>query len=776
MKECDKCLNCYEDVLIDCPIDNVELKESMPGSTILAGKFRIESRLGRGGMGTVYRATHLGLRRDVAIKVLREDKPKSGFLDRFRREAEAIGRIKHPNVVDVMDFGFVEINNQPIGYLVMEFLSGQTLRSLLKEKSKFPLNEAVEIINQVCNAINAAHQLGIVHRDLKPENIWLEKADNYKVKVLDFGVAKLLDQQNVDNKDNKSSIQENEEDSNLLIEPAKLSKTFAQLSSKSKKTESTQEKNLSQSNSNIDRTETNLKAKTKELGIETGLLRDTVNHITQTGAMIGTLPYMSPEQCVSSPNITPSSDIYSLGIIAYELLAGKRPFSSKGFELAVQHLNDEPPSLKEVVGNIPKQVEDAVFFALAKKPTERPKSAIEFANLFAAYLTEKQNKKARLKAALTWSIIIFTSVTIITTLYQSKLLLREYYYQIVSSLGWKVPITVIKRHSVINLVNIKSSQEKTLATTESEEIDVSAISQENPKRFQAQFSLDGQLFILHNFNEDVVEIWDSIKQEKIYQISQDLLPTRLVGASFSSDGQFIILTGLNRINILDTKTGKLINKITTYQRNDYLVTFPVDPNQFILASVQRPVLEQRLSGNFYPLEETSSLLSIWNINSSQKLVDITQQFGEIELIYTAKNLALVQWRIAENEPSRRIELWNINGNLLEKWDITGLGGGSIAYDASKVAIALSPNKIIEFDLNLKKITQEYKIQSETKISKIVYDQNNLLNIIASNYISELNTNTEYYQQQPNVSVLDWSKTNNLVLAEKFIIQEINTQR
>ena len=155
---------------------------------------------------------------------------------------------------------------------------------------------------------------------------------------------------------------------------------------------------------------------------------------------------------------------------------------------------------------------------------------------------------------------------------------------------------------------------------------------------------------------------------------------------------------------------------------------------------------------------------------------IIQQFGEIELIQTAKNLALVQWRIAENEPSRRIELWNINGNLLEKWDITGLGGGSIAYDASKVAIALSPNKIIEFDLNLKKITQEYNIPSKAKINKIVYDQNNLLNIITSNYISELSTNTEYYQQQPNVSVLDWSKTNNLVLAEKFIIQEINTQR
>lgn len=776
MKECPKCLNCYEDILIDCPVDNIELKEGMPGSTILAGKFRIESRLGRGGMGTVYRATHLGLRRDVAIKILREDKPKSGFLERFRREAEAIGRIKHPNVVDVMDFGFVEINNNPIGYLVMEFLSGQTLRSLLKTKSKLSLNEATEIINQVCNAINAAHKLGIVHRDLKPENIWLEKSDNYKVKVLDFGVAKLLDRQNTENKENKSSSQETEEDSELLVEPAILSKTFAQLSSKSKKAESTQEKNLSQANSNVDRTETNVKAKTKELGIETEMLRDTVNHITQTGAMIGTLPYMSPEQCASSPNITSSSDIYSLGIIAYEILAGKRPFSSKGFELAVQHLNDDPPSLREIVSNIPKQVEDAVFFALAKKPNERPKSALEFANLFSAYLREKQQKKARIKTFLVWSITIFTIVIIITTLYQSKLLLKEYYYQITASLGWKVPITIIKRHSVINLVNTKSNQEKIIATTESEEIDVSALSQQNPGRFQAQFSLDNQLFILHNFNENVVELWDSLKQEKIYTIAQDLLPNRLVGANFSSDGQFIILKGLNRINILDTKTGKLINKITTYQRNDYLVTFPADPNQFILASIQRPVLEQRLSGVFYPLEETSSLLSIWNISNNQKIKELTQQFGEIEFIYTAKDLALIQWHVSENEPSRRIELWNINGILLEKWDITGLGGASITQDASKVAFAISSNKIIEFDLNLKKITQEHNIPLKTKISKIVYDQNNLLNIITSKYISELNTNTEYYQQQPNISVLDWSKTNNLVLVEKFIIQEINTQK
>src|SRR5687768_17256226 len=102
MKECSKCQGCYEDILAECPVDQARLEEGVPGPTILAGKFRIESRLGKGGMGTVYRAMHLGLKRYVALKtLLPQNLSQIEFADRFRREAEASGRIKHPHVVDV---------------------------------------------------------------------------------------------------------------------------------------------------------------------------------------------------------------------------------------------------------------------------------------------------------------------------------------------------------------------------------------------------------------------------------------------------------------------------------------------------------------------------------------------------------------------------------------------------------------------------------------------------------------------------------------------------
>src|SRR5678815_306984 len=161
---------------------------------ILDDKYRLEQLLGSGGMGAVYLATHLGTARYVAWKLIAPQFMRNEeFVERFKREARAAGRLRHPNVVDVTDFGFARVTNGQVAYLVMEYLDGCTLGDVLIEEESLPLEWVVDILEQVCSAVHEGHQQGIVHRDLKPDNIWLEpnRLGSYRVKVLDFGIAKL---------------------------------------------------------------------------------------------------------------------------------------------------------------------------------------------------------------------------------------------------------------------------------------------------------------------------------------------------------------------------------------------------------------------------------------------------------------------------------------------------------------------------------------------------------------------------------------------------------
>src|SRR5687768_11117501 len=163
---------------------------------VIDEKYRLERLLGRGGMGAVYLATHLGTARYVAVKLITPQfMANEEFVERFKREARAAGRLRHPNVVDVTDFGFGEVSNEPVAYLVMEYLDGCTLGDVLAEEDRLPLEWVVDILEQVCSAVHEAHEQGIVHRDLKPDNIWLEpnRLGGYRVKVLDFGIAKLAE-------------------------------------------------------------------------------------------------------------------------------------------------------------------------------------------------------------------------------------------------------------------------------------------------------------------------------------------------------------------------------------------------------------------------------------------------------------------------------------------------------------------------------------------------------------------------------------------------------
>jgi PAS domain S-box-containing protein len=291
--------------LIFCALTDV-----LPG-TVLDEKYRLDAKIGVGGYGAVYKATHLDLDRSVAVKVFRPEESSSSFedLDRFRLEGIFASRVSHPNAVSVLDSG---VSSEGIAYLVMELLEGHSLSSEINKKGQLSLKRCAQILFPVCNVLAEAHRHGIIHRDIKPENIFLHKTkDGEIVKVLDFGIAKLIE-----------------------------------------RTTGSGAKNL-----------------------------------TATGTIIGTPVYMSPERLENRP-YDEKSDIYSLGIVAYEMLSGQVPFDSDfgGFmAVALKHIKEAPRSLGELVTSIPKSVEIAVMRALAKNPEERP-DAEELARVFSAFL------------------------------------------------------------------------------------------------------------------------------------------------------------------------------------------------------------------------------------------------------------------------------------------------------------------------------------------------------------------------------------------------------
>src|SRR6266576_1823219 len=259
MLQCPRCGRRYPNEVVVCPSDHTPLQADatiadVPVDPLIGrtfeGKYRLDELLGGGGMGTVYRATHLLIDRPVALKVLSQrfvgDQTAQ---QRFRREARAAGRMQHPNAVTVTDFGATEDGYL---YIVMEMLEGRTLRDLVAHEAPLDPARAVSIMLQACAAVGAAHEAGLIHRDLKPANIFIEQRPNLPatVKVLDFGVAKFF-------------VEEHDDDYNTL---------------------------------------------------------------TQVGAIIGTPRYMSPEQCAGTASLTPAADVYSLGIILYEMLTGVSPF------------------------------------------------------------------------------------------------------------------------------------------------------------------------------------------------------------------------------------------------------------------------------------------------------------------------------------------------------------------------------------------------------------------------------------------------------------------
>jgi eukaryotic-like serine/threonine-protein kinase len=297
MKKCPKCGVEYSDATTLCPNDGVALETTNDAliGTLLAGKYRIDSLLNEGGMGSVYKGTHVMMDKTVAVKVLRPSlAADEKIVARFSREARAASRISHPNAISVTDIGEDE---NGIVFLVMEYLSGQTLKQLIRDEGPLPLPRIVEITRQIGDALAAAHAQGVVHRDLKSDNIMLLDTTTVgdHAKVLDFGIAKI-----------------NEPDGEF----------------------------------------------------DGGL--------TAPNLVIGTPQYMSPEQCSQDSEIDHRSDIYSLGVILYEMLVGHVPFSGDSATMVMmKHLQEPVPSVLEERNDVPPPISRVVARAMAKVPGNR---------------------------------------------------------------------------------------------------------------------------------------------------------------------------------------------------------------------------------------------------------------------------------------------------------------------------------------------------------------------------------------------------------------------
>jgi ligand-binding sensor domain-containing protein/serine/threonine protein kinase len=284
------------------------LAKALPG-TIIDEKYRLDEKIGSGGFGAVYRATHLVMQRPIAVKVF---KPAPGndsdqSLKRFQLEAVSACRINHPNAVAVFDSG---VSSEGIAYLVMELLNGHSLMSEMREKKVLSVQRCSQILLPVCDVLSKAHAAGIIHRDIKPDNIFLHQGEEGEVvKLVDFGIAKLME---------------------------------------------------SFSNMNI-------------------------MNLTATGGFIGTPTYMSPERFDNKP-YDGKSDVYSLGVMLYEMLCGRVPFEpidGNIFSIMIQLMSKSPRPLSELNPNIPEAIEAAVIRALNKDPERRP-TANELAEEFAA--------------------------------------------------------------------------------------------------------------------------------------------------------------------------------------------------------------------------------------------------------------------------------------------------------------------------------------------------------------------------------------------------------
>jgi serine/threonine-protein kinase len=292
----------------------VAITDPLVGS-VLDRRYHIEFRLAAGGFGAIYRATHVINRRAVALKVLHKSlASEPDVVARFRREAQALGALRSRHTITAYDFG--ETRDGTL-YIVMELLQGESLFERFRALGPLPWRRMLAIARQVCSALIEAHGVGIVHRDLKPTNIHLEEVggDPDFVKVLDFGIAKILHGSALDDVD-----------------------------------------------------------------------------ITRSGQMIGTFDYMAPEQ-MAGGRVTAQTDIYTLGVLLYEMISGDRPFGDVGSaaEMLTAMVSRTPVPLSSIV-DVPVELDWVVSRCLDRDPLERHRSAEHLSNELLRVLSHEDTK------------------------------------------------------------------------------------------------------------------------------------------------------------------------------------------------------------------------------------------------------------------------------------------------------------------------------------------------------------------------------------------------
>ncbi len=309
---CEKTLAGDERICPTCGAPTIKRGQDDLTGRLIDRRYRILERIGRGGMGVVYKAHHEAIDRIVAIKFLRREfNNDESLARRFLVEAKAIARLKSQHTVGLYDFGTTD---EGFLFFTMEFCQGCSLTSVLREEKRLPWPRALDLASQVCESLEEAHAQGVFHRDLKPENLVLVPAPDgtQSVKVLDFGIALL------------ASSQAGE-------------------------------------------------------------------RLTQTGMIVGTPEYMSPEQ-TAGRTLDGRTDLYSLGVILYEMVAGRLPFKAASTtELLLMHLSAPPPPMecREGEAPVPEAVEALVRTCLEKEPGKRPASATELRRMLRELIDTK---------------------------------------------------------------------------------------------------------------------------------------------------------------------------------------------------------------------------------------------------------------------------------------------------------------------------------------------------------------------------------------------------